>query len=66
MYVEPEPCGVGDQLVRLADLSFEERRQAVNEILHRGAAGGAKTPAEAQKLLQLIREPGDYGGRIAA
>jgi hypothetical protein len=60
-----EPKGVGDRLVRLADVPYEVRHHAVSEIL-RGRYGGAKTPEEAERLMRLIYEPGDFGGRIAA
>ncbi len=58
-----ERNGVGAALVRLRDVPFEVRREALEGLLKRGEV---KTPQEAEKLFRLVLEPGDAGERIAA
>ncbi len=54
-------AGVGSKTVRLADVPLEARLKALDEVI-----GTAKTRREATRLLRLVLEPGDAGGRIAA
>lgn len=57
--IQPHP--VGTQLVRLRDVPLEERMHAA-----RVASAEAKDIREAIRLLQIARDPGNAGGRIAA
>jgi len=58
-----EPKGVGDTLVRLSECSLEERLDAYQRLLRYGEI---KTPEEAERMLAMVLDPGDRGGRIAA
>jgi hypothetical protein len=54
--------GCGNRLVRLRDLSFEDRRAGLEALL-RGACGGLGMN-DAARILHLVVDPGDASGRI--
>lgn len=55
------PTACGDSLVRLRDVPFDVRREATLRLLARGALD----ELEAARLLELLVDPGDAGGRVA-
>lgn len=56
--VEP----TGTKLVRLRELPLEERTKGYAKLVRNGDL----TPEEAERLLTVVIDPGDVGGRIAA
>lgn len=55
---KPQPCG--SKLVRLRDVPLRLRQRAYHKLVR------DLSPDEAETLLDLIIDPGDKGGRIAA
>ena len=54
------PCG--NVLIRLADVPLERRLRAMQEIAKREGL----SPEDAYQLLDLVLDPGDASGRVAA
>jgi hypothetical protein len=57
---KPQPCGT--KLVRLRDVPLAERQRAYHHLVRTSVV----SPEEAEALLDLIIDPGDKGGRVAA
>ena len=58
---DDQPPGVGNKLIRLADIPLDQRLRALSRALRT-----AKTDQEALRLLMLAVDPKNAGGRIAA
>ena len=57
------PPGVGNTLIRLADIPLKERLHAIHHLM---ASGPGLTPEEAQTILAIALDPQDTSARIAA
>lgn len=55
------PAACGDTLVRLDQIPWRVRRAATERLVARGAVD----EEQAARLLELLVDPGDAGGRLA-
>jgi hypothetical protein len=59
--IEPKADPVGRKLVRLADIPLDVRMLAAERCMAEAA-----TDEEVAQLFELVYDPGDRGGRVAA